>query len=226
MAAGHGLGDQQFTYAELDAAARGVANLLRSRGIEPGDKVALSCPNLPWFPIVYHGILKAGAVVVPLNVLLKGREIAYHLADSGAKAYFCFEGATELPLGQEGWSGFGQTPDCEHFFLMTATPAPISPIPGAQTLTAALADQSADFNTAATGADDTAVILYTSGTTGRAVLGHHPRGVRPVGDQPDRHLLALRRGDTPRLRRPTGMGRGGGPGRQGPDPGRRLRRSR
>ncbi|MFF1359588.1 long-chain fatty acid--CoA ligase [Streptomyces sp. NPDC058297] len=161
------LGDQQLTYAELDTAARRVASLLRSRGIEPGDKVALSCPNLPWFPIVYYGILKAGAVVVPLNVLLKGREVAYHLADSGAKAYFCFEGTAELLLGQEGWSGFGETTDCEHFFLMTAAPTEDSPIPGAQTLTAALADQSADSDTVATEAGDTAVILYTSGTTGR-----------------------------------------------------------
>ncbi|MFK0025779.1 long-chain fatty acid--CoA ligase [Streptomyces sp. NPDC090798] len=160
------LGDQRLTYAELDTAARRVANLLRSRGVEPGDKVALSCPNLPWFPVVYYGILKAGAVVVPLNVLLKGREIAYHLADSEAKAYFCFEGSAELPLGQEGWTGFGETPGCEQFFLMTAAPAEYSPIVGAQTLTAALAGQSADFETVATAADDTAVILYTSGTTG------------------------------------------------------------
>ena len=69
-----------------------MANLLVSRGIRPGDKVALSCPNLPYFPIVYYGILKAGATVVPLNVLLKGREVAYHLDDSDAKAYFCFQG--------------------------------------------------------------------------------------------------------------------------------------
>ncbi len=48
-----------------------MANLLVARGIEPGDKVALTCPNLPYFPIVYYGILKAGAVVVPLNVLFK-----------------------------------------------------------------------------------------------------------------------------------------------------------
>ncbi|WP_328920225.1 long-chain fatty acid--CoA ligase [Streptomyces sp. NBC_00208] len=161
------LGVQRLTYAELDTAARRVANLLRSRGIEPGDKVALSCPNLPWFPIVYYGILKAGAVVVPLNVLLKGREIAYHLADSEAKAYFCFEGSAELPLGQEGWSGFGETPGCENFFLMTAAPTENSPITGAETLTAALAGQSADFDTLATEPGDTAVILYTSGTTGR-----------------------------------------------------------
>ncbi|MEV4946943.1 long-chain fatty acid--CoA ligase [Streptomyces sp. NPDC053755] len=161
------LGDQRLSYAELDAAARRVANLLRSRGIAPGDKVALSCPNLPWFPIVYYGILKAGAVVVPLNVLLKSREIAYHLADSDAKAYFCFEGGPELPMGQEGRAGFLDTPGCEHFFLMTATPSAVSPIEGAQTLTAALADHSSDFETVATEPGDTAVILYTSGTTGR-----------------------------------------------------------
>ena len=161
------LGVQRMTYAELDAAARRVAGLLRSRGIGPGDKVALSCPNVPWFPVVYYGILKAGAVVVPLNVLLKGREIAYHLADSQAKAYFCFEGGAELPLGQEGWSGFGETPGCEHFFLMTADTSGNSPIEGAESLTAALAGQNADFVTVATEPGDTAVILYTSGTTGR-----------------------------------------------------------
>lgn len=161
------LGVQRLTYAELDAAARRVANLLRSRGIAPGDKVALSCPNVPWFPIVYYGILKAGAVVVPLNVLLKGREVAYHLADSEAKAYFCFEGGAELPLGQEGWAGFGEAPGCEHFFLMPAAPTQDSSITGAETLTAALAGQSADFETVATESGDTAVILYTSGTTGR-----------------------------------------------------------
>jgi long-chain acyl-CoA synthetase len=73
------LGDTRLTYAEVDDAANQVANLLVSRGIRRGDKVALSCPNLPFFPIVYYGILKAGAVVVPLNVLFKPREIAYHL---------------------------------------------------------------------------------------------------------------------------------------------------
>lgn len=160
------LGVQRLTYAELDAAAGRVANLLHSRGIGPGDKVALSCPNLPWFPIVYYGILKAGAVVVPLNVLLKGREIAYHLADSEAKAYFCFEGSAELPMGQEGWSGFNETPGCDTFLLMTATPTEDSPVPGAETLTAALAGMGADFETVATEPGDTAVILYTSGTTG------------------------------------------------------------
>jgi long-chain acyl-CoA synthetase len=100
-------------------------------------------------------------------VLLKGREIAYHLAGSEAKAYFCFEGGAERPLVQEGWSGFGETPGCENFFLMTADLTENSPITGAETLTAALAGQSADFDTWATEPGDTAIILYTSGTTGR-----------------------------------------------------------
>ena len=55
---------------------------------------------MPWFPIAYFGILKAGAVVVPLNVLLKPREIAYHLKDSDAKALLAFEGTPELPMAQ------------------------------------------------------------------------------------------------------------------------------
>ncbi|MEV5541897.1 AMP-binding protein [Saccharopolyspora shandongensis] len=109
-------GEQRLTYRQLDAAANRVAHLLASRGIVKGDKVALSCPNIAWFPVVYYGILKSGAVVVPLNVLLKRREIAYHLADSDARAYFCFEGGAELPFGREGRSAFDDTDGCEHFF--------------------------------------------------------------------------------------------------------------
>ena len=113
---------RRMTYAEVDAVANMVANLLVSKGIRPGDKVALSCPNLPYFSLVYWGILKAGATVVPLNVLLKGREVAYHLDDSDAKAYFCFQGTPELPIGQEGYAGFQEAEGCEHFFVITADP--------------------------------------------------------------------------------------------------------
>jgi long-chain acyl-CoA synthetase len=162
------LGDQRLTYAQVDAAANQVANLLVARGIGPGDKVALSCPNLPAFPVVYYGILKAGAVVVPLNVLLKGREVAYHLHDSDAKAYFCFQGGAELPMGAEGHAGFAQTDGCEQFFLITADPAAASPISGAETLGSALAGQSPVFEPVLAAETDAAVILYTSGTTGQA----------------------------------------------------------
>ncbi|MBZ5734818.1 long-chain fatty acid--CoA ligase [Nocardioides sp. TRM66260-LWL] len=160
-------GDTRLDYAQVDALASQVANLLASRGVGHGDKVALSCVNIPWFTIAYYGILKAGAAVVPLNVLLKGREIAYHLRDSDAKAYLCFQGTPELPLGAEGFAGFGEVGGCEHFFLITADPAAASPIEGAETLGSALAGQAPTFETVATDEDDTAVILYTSGTTGQ-----------------------------------------------------------
>ena len=94
--------DVRLNYAQVNGAANQVANGLAAVGIGKGDKVALSCPNLPYFPIVYYGILKAGATVVPLNVLLRPREIAYHLSDSDAKAYFCFQGTPELPMGEFG----------------------------------------------------------------------------------------------------------------------------
>ncbi|MET0418029.1 MAG: AMP-binding protein, partial [Actinoplanes sp.] len=162
------LGGQRLTYAQVDAAANQVANLLAARGIGNGDKVALSCPNLPYFPIVYYGILKVGAVVVPLNVLLKGREIAYHLNDSDAKAYFCFQGTAELPMGAEGFAGFEQADRCDDFFLITADPAAPSTIPEATTLGAAMAGQPAEFETIQLPETDPAVILYTSGTTGQA----------------------------------------------------------
>jgi long-chain acyl-CoA synthetase len=162
------LGDTRLTYAQVNGAANQVANLLVAKGIKPGDKVALSCPNLPYFPIVYYGILKAGAVVVPLNVLLKSREVAYHLQDSEAKAYFCFQGTPDLPMGEAGWEAFGETEGCEHFVLITADPAAESPIEGAATLGRSMHGQSPVFESVVTEATDTAVILYTSGTTGQA----------------------------------------------------------
>ncbi|WP_025274631.1 long-chain-fatty-acid--CoA ligase [Haloglycomyces albus] len=161
------LGDKRLSYAAVNAAANQVAQLLSSRGIGPGDRVALSCPNLPYFPIVYYGILKAGAIVVPLNVLFKSREVAYHLADSGAKAYFCFEGTAEMPIGQEGYEGFAESDECEHFFMITADPTASTPIEGVTTFAEATKDLPTTFEGPVVDANDTAVVLYTSGTTGR-----------------------------------------------------------
>ena len=117
--------------------------------------MAISCPNLPFFPIVYYGILKAGASVVPLNVLLKGREVAYHLADSEAKAYFCFQGTPELAIGEEGHAGFEQTDGCEHFFMITVDPAAASPIEGTETLGQAHGRAAADLRDASRSATTT-----------------------------------------------------------------------
>jgi long-chain acyl-CoA synthetase len=162
------LGDTRLTYAQVNAAANQVAHLLVETGVAPGDRVALSCPNLPYFPIVYYAILKAGGVVVPLNVLNKGRENAYYLDDSGASVYLCFEGTADLPIGQEGYAGFQAADGCEHFFLITADPAAPSPIDGVTTLGQSLQGRPPTFESVLRDETDTAVILYTSGTTGQA----------------------------------------------------------
>lgn len=169
------VGAHRMTYAQVDAAANRVANALAARGVGPGDRVALSCPNLPYFPAVYYGILKVGATVVPLNVLLNEREIAYHLEDSSALAYFCYEGTDDLPMGKAGHAAFESTPSCEHFVLLTEDPAATSPVVQVDALAEFVHGQPATFDTALTAETDTAIVLYTSGTTGKpkgAELSH------------------------------------------------------
>jgi long-chain acyl-CoA synthetase len=158
-------GDLRLSYSLINTIACQVANLLKSRGIGRGDKVAVACANLPYFPMVCFGILKAGAALVPLNVLLKRREIAYHLDDSDAKAFFCFEGTPELPLGAAGAAAFEDTSGCEHFFVLPASPG-ATETPHGESFWAALDGQPGTFETELTEPADTAVVLYTSGTTG------------------------------------------------------------
>src|SRR5215471_611824 len=153
---------QQLTYRELDDQAARVAAVLYAIGIRPGDHVALSCPNVPWFPIVYFGILKSGAAVVPINVLLKPREIAYHLRDSGAKAALAFDGTPELPIGEMVKQACAEA-HCPHFVSL---PAGVTD----------LMRDATSFVPPRREPEDTAVILYTSGTTG------HPKGAELTHD--------------------------------------------
>src|SRR5215813_6563931 len=135
------LDEQEANYAFLHEAAARVAGLLKARGIEPGDRVGIMLPNVPYFAVAYYGVLRAGGVVVPMNVLLKRREVDFYLGDSGAKALFV-------------WHGFA-----EH-----APDDAIVVKPGEFEQLVMEAD-SAPENVERSG-DDTAVILYTSGTTG------------------------------------------------------------
>ena len=157
----------RLTFGELDKLSNRVANGLVEMGIGHGDKVALCCPNLPFFPIVYYGIIKAGAAVVPLSVLFKPREIAYHLSDSDAKAVFVFEGTDDLPLAATVKEGFDQVSTCEHLIVMTKDLFGTSPLPDHRTLTQITFDKSERFEICPTRPDDTCAILYTSGTTGQ-----------------------------------------------------------
>jgi len=104
---------------------------------------------------------------VPLNVLLKPREIAYHLRDSDARALIAFEGTAELPIGSMARAACDDT-GCPHLVIITANPAAATTISPALTLGQIMHSHSGQFETCPCRPDDTAVILYTSGTTGQA----------------------------------------------------------
>ncbi len=142
------LDDVELTYAQLDAAASGVANLLREKGVEAGDRVGVMLPNVPYFPVVYYGVLKLGGVVVPMNVLLKKREVGFYLSDPGAKAVFAWHDFAEA--AEAGAEEAGTE-------LILVKPGEFEDLIGGQEHT---------FETVDREDDDTAVILYTSGTTG------------------------------------------------------------
>jgi long-chain acyl-CoA synthetase len=137
-----------MTYAQLDGASALIAGLLGERGISPGDRVGIMLPNVPHFAVCYYGVLRAGGVVVPMNVLLKRREVAFYLRDPEA----------ELLLA---WHGFAE--DAEAGARDAGVPC-VLVAPGEFQALLAAAQPRADV--ADTGDSDTAVILYTSGTTG------------------------------------------------------------
>jgi long-chain acyl-CoA synthetase len=141
--------DLVVSYGELRDAALRMASLLSSLGVAPGDRVAIMLPNVPAFPIAFHGALAAGAVVVPMNPLLKSREVAFYLRDSGAKVLFAWK--TVIDEASAGAAEVG-TPVVE-----VGEPDLAGQLTG-------LAPASGIVDRAD---EDDAVILYTSGTTGR-----------------------------------------------------------
>ncbi len=148
------LGDLRLTYAQLWAHAKQYAAVLRENGVGPGDKVALLLPNTPHFPLAYFGTLALGGVAVPVHALLKAEEIQYVLEDSGAKALVC-----AAPLLGEGAKGaeLAGVPVLAVMDGGDATLTRIDTLALSATPIEALVPREAD---------DTAVILYTSGTTG------------------------------------------------------------
>jgi long-chain acyl-CoA synthetase len=162
-------GPQRITYGELNELACRIAGGLAASGIRRGDHVALLCPNLPYFPAAYFGILKTGATVVPLNVLLKPREIAYHLRDSDAKALICFEGTAELPMADAAKAAIAVVPTCRQMIVIPrAGSSATAEDRDVVTLDQLKAGHAGTFESVTTSPDDTAVILYTSGTTGQS----------------------------------------------------------
>jgi long-chain acyl-CoA synthetase len=142
------LDDFELSYGVLDESSARIASLLKAKGLVAGDRVGLMLPNVPYFPAIYYGILRAGGVVVPMNVLLKGREVTYYLQDPGAKLVFAWHGFAEA--AEEGAEQAGAD-------LILVKPGEFEQLVLSHEPDPEVADRSGD---------DTAVILYTSGTTG------------------------------------------------------------
>jgi long-chain acyl-CoA synthetase len=143
------LDDLTISYRQLSDAARRVASLLGSADLSRGDRVGLMMPNIPAFPVAFYGALTAGAVVVPMNPLLKSREVAYYLGDSGARLLFVWrEFAGEAAKGAAD---------------VGAEVIAVDDVD----LSSAVAGHSPVTSSAAADDTDDAVILYTSGTTGQ-----------------------------------------------------------
>ena len=154
------LDDRRLSYMEVAAAAKRVASALHAKGIGKGDKVAMMIPNTPHFPIIYYGILHTGATVVPVNVLYTQHEIEHYLKDSESVAFFAyklFEG--------EAIKAFNAMEGCKHY-ISVSTPDDMEMPPVGDNFMHLVIGAEPEFDTVQTMPDDTAVILYTSGTTG------------------------------------------------------------
>ncbi|AXE80313.1 long-chain-fatty-acid--CoA ligase [Streptomyces atratus] len=142
--------DTRLTYRELWARALRCAGALRASGVRPGDRVAVLLPNSADFLYAYYGALAAGATVVPVHGLLVADEVAYVLRHSGSVALI--SGGPLWPVAEDGARTAGVR-------AVRGVPTDGDPLPAPEPAAP----------------DDTAVILYTSGTTGRpkgALLTH------------------------------------------------------
>ena len=180
-------GGTTISYAELDALSGRFAASLLAAGYPRGASIGVQLPNVPQFLIAYFGILRAGMTMVPLNPLLMAPEVSYHLQDSDAVGLVTWEGfAAEAAKGAAAVSGMttpgmttpgmttpGMTTPGMTTYVVNAPGSDARPEGTASFLELLTAEDDGDI--CPTSADDTAVLLYTSGTTGRpkgAMLTH------------------------------------------------------
>jgi long-chain acyl-CoA synthetase len=154
--------DSQLSYAALDELARRMAGGLRSIGVQPGQHVAILTPNVPAFSVAYFGCHYAACPVIPVNVLLSADEIAYIIEDADIAAFVVWERL--LPQAEEA---LAKARTSARLIVAKADRSDTSAPPGAHSMAALLAADHAVSDLPSTMADDTAVVLYTSGTTGR-----------------------------------------------------------
>ena len=143
------LDDVEVNYAALNEGSARVAGLLKEKGVGVGDRVGVMLPNVPYFPVAYYGALRMGAVVVPMNVLLKSREVQFYLEDPGAKVLIAWSDFEEAARGGAEAAGVEYVP---------VKPGEFEQL---------LVNTEPDHDVAEPADDETAVLLYTSGTTGK-----------------------------------------------------------
>lgn len=153
------LGEHTFSYAQVDEISGRIAGGLRAVGVGRGDKVAVQLPNVPHFLFAYFGILKAGAVMVPLNPMLRAPDICSLLIDCDARLLITFE--TSAKEAVQGTAEFDGLPT----YVVKAPVDAVLP-PGTHHFDELYFAEDTD-EMEPTSADDTAVIIHTSGTTGR-----------------------------------------------------------
>lgn len=152
------LGEHAFSYAQVDEISGRIASSLRALGVGLGDKVAVQLPNVPHFVFAYFGILKVGAVLVPLDPSLRAPEICSQLIDCDASLLITFEtSAKEAAQGATELDGLGT--------YVVKAPVDASLPAGTHHFDELYFAGDSDV-TAPTDADDTAVIVHMSGTTG------------------------------------------------------------
>ena len=154
--------DRRYSYADLDAAVNRASRAIGQLGVAHGDRVALMSPNSDRFVIAYYAVLKLGAIVVPINVRLAVPELAFQLADSGARLLLYDPELTAVAQGALASTGVGGLS--------------LAAQPGVDDLDTLAALQSSDPPEVPVDEADDAQILYTSGTTGRpkgVLLDHH-----------------------------------------------------
>ncbi len=147
----------KMTYSELDALSDRLAAGLEASGLRPGEVVGLQLPNIPQFLVAYFGILKAGGVVVPLNVMFKAPEVAFHLGDCAARILITWEGILGEAAKGAASAGLTEIYAVGHGEHMDAA-LPFERLLAAPANGHVLARRELT---------DAAVIVYTSGTTGR-----------------------------------------------------------
>jgi long-chain acyl-CoA synthetase len=148
----------RLSYAQLDALSDRFATGLRASGVVPGESVGLQLPNIPQFLIAYFGMLKAGCIDVPLNVLLKAPEVAYCLGDAQARALVTWAGVADEAIKGAAAAGVPAV-------YVLNTPG-VPEFPAARRFEELLAVGPETPPLEQTDPGDTALIVYTSGTTG------------------------------------------------------------